>query len=105
MSSQESPPDPLNDRLGHVVAVWRDITIVWGGYRCKYTISEMDAEFYWDPTVIHAHDEGLWTARRTHGDVPPDTSGAVAEVVGDCLFVACGMVRGSAERWVNIFFQ
>ena len=101
MSSHDSHPvDPVSERLGHVVAVWRDITLVWGGYRCKYTVSEMDAEFYWDPAVVHAHDEGIWSPRRTFGDVPPETSGAVAEVIGDFLFVACGMVRGSTERCV-----
>ena len=102
MSSHDSHPvDPVSERLGHVVVVWRDITLVWGGYRCKYTVSEMDAEFYWDPAVVHAHDEGIWSARRTFGDVPPETSGAVAEVIHDFLFVACGMVRGSTERCVK----
>ena len=24
--------DPVNDRLGHVVAVWRDLTLIWGGF-------------------------------------------------------------------------
>jgi len=105
MSSHETLPDPVNERLGHVVAVWRDITLVWGGYRCKYTVSEMDAEFYWDPAVVHFHDEGIWSARMTRGDVPPETSGAVAEVVGYGLFVACGMVRGSAERYSNEIYK
>jgi len=106
MSSHDSHPvDPVSERLGHVVAVWRDITLVWGGYRCKYTVSETDAEFYWDPAVVHAHDEGIWSARRTFGDVPPETSGAAAEVIGDFLFVACGMVRGSTERYTNELYK
>ena len=53
-----------------------------------------------DAAVVHAHDEGIWSARRTFGDVPPETSGAAAEVIGDFLFVACGMVRGSTEMCV-----
>ena len=24
-------PDPVNNRVGHVVATWRDVTLVWGG--------------------------------------------------------------------------
>ena len=90
--------EPVSQRLGHVVAVWRDMTVVWGGYHCKYTVSEADAEFYWAPAVVHCHEDGVWSARNCRGEVPPETSGAVAEVVGDDLFVACGMVRGSNER-------
>ena len=44
--------EPVSQRLGHVVAVWRDMTVVWGGYHCKYTVSEADAEFYWYTDAI-----------------------------------------------------
>ena len=45
-----------------------------------------------DPAVVQCHVDGVWRPKTTHGQVPPGTSDAVAEVIGDQLFVACGYV-------------
>ena len=48
--------DPVNDRMGHVVAVWRDLTLVWGGffdgqvYADQETYDEKDM---WNPSVVY----------------------------------------------------
>ena len=89
--------DPVNDRMGHVVAVWRDLTLVWGGFfdgqvsddHETYDLSDM-----WDPSVLEVHQDGVWRSVKTRGQIPPETCDAAAEVIGDGLFIACGNVEG-----------
>ena len=82
-----SKPDPVNNRSGHVAAVWHDITLIWGGYL-------VTAEDKWydecDPGEIYCHQDGIWTPRNTHGEVPPSISNGIGEVVQDHFYVACG---------------
>ena len=69
-----SKPDPVNNRSGHVAAVWHDITLIWGGYL-------VTAEGKWydecDPGEIYCHQDGIWTPRNTHGEVPPSISNGI----------------------------
>jgi hypothetical protein len=103
--------DDLHARVGHVVAVWKDgdATLLWGGYRCKYTVSEADAECFYDPAVILCHDEGEWVKKTTRGLLPPETSGATAQVVGDELYVICGIenrrVELQPEKYTNSVYR
>ena len=45
-----------------------------------------------DPSIVQCRMDGIWRPKNTHGQVPPGTADAVAEVIGDHLYVACGYV-------------
>ena len=76
--------DPINNRDGHVVAVWQETTLIWGGV-CD------NNHGVWNPAIIHCHCDGIWTARKTSGHVPSPTLYAAAEVIADDLYVICGI--------------
>ena len=80
-------PDSVNHRVGHVVVVWHDITLVWGGSRTPYCRS---SEAYWDSSIIQLHQDGIWTDITTVGHIPTALFGAAAKVINDNLYVACG---------------
>ena len=89
--------DPVNDRMGHVVAVWRDLTLVWGGFfdgQVSDDHETYDLTDMWDPSVVEVHQDGVWRSVKTRGQFPPETCNPAAEVIGDGLFVACGNVKG-----------
>ena len=87
----EAPqPDPVNDRVGHVVAVWRETTLIWGGEESGSGSHDSDIQF--DPAVVHSHRDGVWTAKTTSGQIPPATLDGVAEVIGDSLYLFGGRV-------------
>ena len=88
-----SKPDPVNNRVGHVVAVWDDITLIWGGLLIdngELSAGSADLIHECDPREIYCHGDGIWTKRTTHGELPPKLFDGIGEVVGDCLYVACG---------------
>ena len=74
----------MNHRVGHVVVVWNNITLVWGGTR------NYEALPYWDSSIIQLHQDGMWTVRTTEGHIPPPLYGAAAEVINNNLYIACG---------------
>ena len=86
--------DPVNDRTGHVVAVWREMTLLWGGQSIQRQI--------WDPAIIHCHQDGIWLARTTSGHIPPPSVCAAAEVVDNHFYVFCGYSNG---RHSNNIYQ
>ena len=50
--------DPVLNRVSHVSAVWKNMTLLWGGL--KYY-----NDTYWDPAIIHCHEDGIsqWCGR------------------------------------------
>lgn len=78
----EAEIDPVNNRIGHVVAVWKDLTLVFGGGRY------VDHSWtYWSPAVVHCHQDGIWRAEITTGDIPFSFMDERAEVIGDTLYL------------------
>lgn len=80
-------------RTGHVAASYKNGVIVWGGYRetseaTKYLPGK---ELWFYNTFIEK-----WSLRLTSGEVPQGTSGAVAVVHGDHLFIFGGF-RGNGN--------
>ena len=72
----------VKDRIDHVIGMWKDMILVWGG---RTTLLR-----FWDPKIVHCYMDGIWMKRRTRGEVPPPTAGPAAGIIGDQLFVACG---------------
>ena len=78
---------PINNRLDHVIGVWNNVTVVWGG------IKRGDGNGRWkfcDPETVYCHLDGIWMKKITSGEVPPPTAGSVAGIIGDDMYVACG---------------
>ena len=76
--------EKVNNRRGHQVVVWGDITLIWGGFNYDRQLPKR-----LDPAIIVCHQDGIWTERTTIGHIPPIFDG-IAEVVNDHLYVACG---------------
>ena len=91
----ESAPYPENDRVGHVVVAWHDLTLVWGGHNERYE--------YWDPSVIYCHQDGIWAHKTTYGEIPPGVESSAGEVINDYLYVACGNL--STEFEINDLYS
>ena len=72
----------VKDRIDHVIGVWKNTILVWGG---RTTLLR-----FWDPKIVYCYLDGIWMKRRTRGEVPPPTAGPAAGIIGDQLFVACG---------------
>ena len=81
-------PDPVNNRTSHVVAVWSDITLIWGGL---LVTNEGGVASDCDPAEVYCHQDGIWTLVTTRGEVPPVILSCIGEVVWDYFYVACGM--------------
>ena len=94
-------PDPVNDRYGHVAAVWHEVTLLWGG--AKPERGNINFKSPWDPAVVLRHQDGVWTSKTTYGQVPPPLFGAAAEVVGNNLYVMCGVVRVDKTKTNDIY--
>ena len=90
--NEEVEFEAINARTDHVIDVWNDMTIVWGGL-----IMKISPYPFCDPKVVYCHLDGAWMKKVTQGDIPPPTAGAAAGIIGDELFVACGK-RGSLEE-------
>ena len=89
----ESDFDPVNHRSGEVVAVWNELTLIWGGIQPNGSS--------WDPAIIYCHQDGIWTPKTTIGEIPPPRFGAAAEVIGNSLYVMCGRLLGDEEKFTN----
>ena len=76
--------DSVNSRFGHVAAVWRDMTLVFGGSR--YEGPHATGWTPYDPATIHCHKNGNWTIKVTTGAIPSIYDEA-AHVIGDNLYV------------------
>ena len=85
--------ESIVQRNGHIVAVWRDVTIMWGGIS-KYNDS-------YDPTEILCHQDGVWTKKTTAGQLPPDVHSCSAQVVDDDLYLLCGFNSGTKEQYFS----
>ena len=81
----------VKDRTDHVIGVWNDTILIWGGWR------RCGGKFC-DPTTVHCYLDGIWIKRRTRGEVPPPMAGPAGGIIGDQLFVACGY---RAIRYLN----
>ena len=73
----------VKDRTNHVIGVWNNTVLIWGGWRSY-------GSKYWDPKIVHCYLDGIWMKKRTRGEVPPPMAGPAAGIIGDQLFVACG---------------
>ena len=73
----------VKDRTNHVIGVWNNTVLIWGGWRSH-------GSKYWDPKIVHCYLDGIWMKKRTRGEVPPPMAGPAAGIIGDQLFVACG---------------
>ena len=82
----KSDYNPVNDRGGHVVVSWKELTLIWGGCKKKPAFKNI----FWDPKIIHCHQDGIWIPISTRGEIPPPTLSAAGEVIGDNLYVVCG---------------
>ena len=69
----------IKDRADHVIEVWKDMTLIWGGWRKK------GLEF-WDPEFVHCYLDGIWIKKRTRGEVPPPMAGPAGGIIGNQLF-------------------
>ena len=79
---------PVNDRHGHVVVSWKGLTIIWGGCKSEPASNSI----FWDPKIIHCHQDGIWIPISTKGQIPPPTVRAAGEVIGDNLYIAGGQL-------------
>ena len=86
----------VKDRMDHVIGVWKDMTLVWGGRGSKMK--------FWDPEIVHCYLDGIWMKKRTRGEVPPPIAGPGAGIIGDQLFVACGYT-GIGKLAEDLFSQ
>ncbi|KAL1435144.1 hypothetical protein MTO96_011076 [Rhipicephalus appendiculatus] len=86
MSNAESSTKPLQ-RTGHVATSYKNGVLVWGGYREteRTTIYLPGNELWFYDTFLEK-----WTPRSLTGDIPPGTSGAVAQVLGDAMYLFGG---------------
>ena len=82
----ESNYSPVNDRIGHLAVVWKDLTLIWGGRGGR------NSKFF-NPKIVHCHQDGVWIPKSTNGQIPHPTMNAVGEVIGDILYVACGYLE------------
>ncbi|XP_064484843.1 kelch domain-containing protein 2-like [Ornithodoros turicata] len=89
---QADIPKPSR-RTGHVAASYKNGILVWGGYR-----ETMDATKYLPGDKVWFYDTFMekWFLRQTVGNVPQGTSGAVAVVSTDQLFIFGGF-RGNGN--------
>ena len=77
--------DPVNRRSGHVVVVWQDMTLIFGG--AHYKGPKATEWSRWDPATIHCHQDGIWTTKITTGEVPVSVHNETAQVIGDNLYL------------------
>ncbi|KAG0410090.1 hypothetical protein HPB47_012802 [Ixodes persulcatus] len=74
-------------RTGHVACSYKNGMLVWGGYKeTERSTSYLPGyELWFYDTLLEK-----WVLRRTGGQVPPGTSGAVAVTVGDGMYLFGG---------------
>lgn len=86
--SSEHATKPLQ-RTGHVATSYKNGMFVWGGYRetDRSTRYLPGNELWFYDTLLEK-----WTLRRTTGQVPSGTSGAIAMTLGDSLFLFGGFL-------------
>ncbi|XP_065309651.1 kelch domain-containing protein 2-like isoform X1 [Dermacentor albipictus] len=117
MSNAESATKPLQ-RTGHVATSYKNGVLVWGGYRVgsseedhlrRRRFPQQAAETerstrYLPGNELWFYDTFLerWTPRNLTGDVPPGTSGAVARVLGDTMYLFGGF---HADRNTNQLYR
>lgn len=62
--------DQVNNRDGHVVAVWKEVTLVWGGSSVTWKWDDtLNGHIipYWDPSIVQCHRDGIWMSKTTAG--------------------------------------
>ena len=79
--------EPINNRLDHVIGVWNNVTVVWGG---KHRKRGNGRWIFCDPKTVYCHLDGIWMKKITKGEVPPPTTNLAAGIIGDDMYVACG---------------
>lgn len=86
MSTRRNTTKPLQ-RTGHIATSYKNGVLVWGGYRETERSTR-----YLPGNELWFYDTFLdkWSLRYTTGGVPPGTSGALAQIVGETLYLFGG---------------
>ena len=95
--------DPVTQRQGHIVTLWNNITLLWGGF--GFDPESPWGNRMWDPSVIHCYQEGIWKSKITHGHVPPPTISCIGEINHDYLYVACGALNNEGTILTNEIYR